>query len=213
MLAFRHYFSRFLGYFVVSDVKMTPQTESRYNTFEFLHSHRFSRPKNLIHAVLRPKPSFYQVFFCVFGEFWVILGVCDATKGVRILKSCISDNKISFTTLKNLPMSWVTSYKTGHINKAVFSHFCLSKRYTILETLIGKWILRSKWAVYEVCTINGSGDMKNRLLASFWRFYRKRFLMSNFTRQIRTQHHQIAQKKFIPLITSDVDPSLTLPLV
>ena len=37
--------------------------------------------------------------------------------------------------------------------------------------------------------------------------------MSNFTARIRDQDHQIDQKKSIPLITSDVDPYLTLPLV
>ena len=43
LMAFRHYFNRFLGYFVVPDVKMTSQTGSRYKMFEFLHNHRFSR--------------------------------------------------------------------------------------------------------------------------------------------------------------------------
>ena len=52
-----------------------------------------------------------------------------------------------------------------------------------------------------------------RLLGGFWRFYRKRFLMRNFTGQIRDQDYQIDQKKLIPLITSEGDPSLTLPLV
>ena len=37
--------------------------------------------------------------------------------------------------------------------------------------------------------------------------------MSNFTARIRDQDYQIDQKKSIPLITSDVDPYLTLPLV
>ena len=41
----------------------------------------------------------------------------------------------------------------------------------------------------------------------------KRFLISKNTGRIRNQHHQIDQKKLVPLITSDVDPSLTLPLV
>ena len=50
-------------------------------------------------------------------------------------------------------------------------------------------------------------------LAFFRRFYQKRVLMSNFTRQIRNQDHQVDQKKFIPLITSDRDTYLTLPLV
>ena len=54
---------------------------------------------------------------------------------------------------------------------------------------------------------------KGRLLGGFGRFYRECVLMSNFTRQIRNQDHQIDQKKFIPLITSDVDTYLTLPLV
>jgi hypothetical protein len=36
-----------------------------------------------------------------FGPFWVILGVFDVTKGVKILKSCFSDIIISFATLKN----------------------------------------------------------------------------------------------------------------
>jgi len=53
---------------------------------------------------------------------------------------------------------------------------------------------------------------KGRLLGGFGRFYRECVLMSNFTRKIRNQDHQIDQKKFIPLITSDVDTSLTLPL-
>ena len=38
-------------------------------------------------------------------------------------------------------------------------------------------------------------------------------LMSNFTDSICNQHHQIDQKKFIPLILWNVDPYLTLPLV
>ena len=51
------------------------------------------------------------------------------------------------------------------------------------------------------------------VLGGFWRFYEKRPHPSNFTDRIRNQHPKIDQKKFIPLITSRVDPYLTLPLV
>ena len=73
----------FLGHILVSDVKMTSQTGSRYKTFEFLHSHRFSRPKNLIHAVLRPKPSFYQVFLAFLGNFESYWGSVTSQEGSR----------------------------------------------------------------------------------------------------------------------------------
>ena len=44
----------------------------------------------------------------------------------------------------------------------------------------------------------------------FGRFYRKRVLISNFTRQIRNQRQKTDQKKLILLITSRVDPYLNL---
>ena len=50
-------------------------------------------------------------------------------------------------------------------------------------------------------------------MSRFYRFYRKRFLMSIFTGQIRNQRQKTDQKKLISLITSRVDPYLTLPLV
>ena len=56
-------------------------------------------------------------------------------------------------------------------------------------------------------------------MASFGRFLafllktRPGLLVRNFTGQIRNQDYQIDQKKFVPLITSEMDTSLTLPLV
>ena len=46
----------------------------------------------------------FGLFCVIFGPFWVILGVRDVTKWVKILKVWISDIIIGFSTPNNLPM-------------------------------------------------------------------------------------------------------------
>ena len=47
----------------------------------------------------------------------------------------------------------------------------------------------------------------------FGRFYQKGVLCNNFTGLIRNKDHKLDRKKLVPLITSDIDTYLTLPLV
>ena len=105
-MTFKNYLSVFLGHILVFDVKMTSQMGSRYKPLSCYTTIGFPVLKILSMWILRPKPSFFR-FSGVLDEYrtiWRHFGVCDVKKGVKILKSYISDIINSFSTLKNLPM-------------------------------------------------------------------------------------------------------------
>ena len=58
--------------------------------------------------------------------------------------------------------------------KAHLSHFWWSKKHSLYETLIGKWVFWLKWVVNQVSTISCSRDMK------FSHFKAKKAHLSHF---------------------------------
>ena len=111
LLTFKHYFVRFLGNLLISDVifdvTMRSQPFRENHNIRIMTSPSVFHPKTLTHTHLETNTIIllsFLVFQMIFGPFWVILRVHDVTKVVKILKVSISGFIAGFSSPKNLPM-------------------------------------------------------------------------------------------------------------